>query len=139
MQKRRVRRKKWGQASSSSYNIITLARLKAGLSQTEVAKGTHCSQSFVSKVERGKVPDVIFLYRVAELFEIPSPGAFFEEYVQETLNRIQAFVKTAPTKHQSSSPKEENTGEPFSSSTSSETPTGSAHERLDLDSHSATT
>lgn len=133
------RRKKKGRPNGvSTFSILAVARLKRGLSQQEVAEATYCSQSYVSKVEKGRVPDVLYLYRVAALFKVPSLGEFFEQYVTETFDRISAFVKTASPKHQPILEEEEDTGQHESIPSASSTTDSPTNEWVDVDSETST-
>jgi transcriptional regulator with XRE-family HTH domain len=50
---------------------IKLARLNAGLSQKEVADNLHCSQSTISRLEKGEIqPDFLQIRVMSGLFNV---------------------------------------------------------------------
>jgi len=86
-QKTATRRGKFGRPNGISHNsFLALLRLESRISQKEVAIATHVSQPLVSNIEKGKTPaDILYLYRLAELYAVPSFGEFCEKYLQDLI------------------------------------------------------
>lgn len=103
-----------------------------------MAKATNFSQPYVSAVERGRTPDALYFYRLAKLFNVPSLGQFFEEYVKERFERIPQTIKAAQKKHKSIIAAQADIEESESCPSPSTPSDSSTDKRIDVDSETQT-
>jgi len=140
-QKTATRRGKFGRPNGISHNsFLALLRLESRISQKEVAIATHVSQPLVSNIEKGKTPaDILYLYRLAELYAVPSFGEFCEKYLQDLISHLSPqSIKAASAKYQSISPAQGNHEQQKPSPTPSETEGSQIDERLNSDNQAQT-